>query len=191
MEGLRRSLCELARSSGEDLAWFADQIEDAPLKNVQSRNLPMCDLLPEILVHSGKATSNVVSELLGVRRGLRWQQSYSEEDGFTREYLDAYGWVNFASPEGIYLSETVRVTIGYWGAGLQYREHNHVPEEFYVVLAGNAIFHSEGRSPRACGPGDVVHHKPYQNHSIDMSPGPLLAAAFWRGDDLLAKSDLG
>ncbi len=85
----------------------------------------------------------------------------------------------------------MRISIGYWGAGQHYDEHSHAPEETYLILAGRAQFFSEGRAMREAGAGETVHHAPHQKHAICMTPGPLLAAAFWRGEDLLKKSDLG
>jgi hypothetical protein len=121
---------------------------------------------------------------------LVWQQSFTREDGFSADYLNRYGWFNLVSPEGVFRSDEIRVSVGYWGSGLQYREHWHEPEEIYLVLAGAARFHAEGRGARDAKPGDKIHHLSNQKHAIDMEPGPLLAMAFWIGGGLLAKSGL-
>ncbi len=39
-----------------------------------------------------------------------------------------------------------------------------------------------GRAPRQCYVGDVIHHRSKQIHAIEIIPGPLLVAAFWRGE---------
>ncbi len=41
------------------------------------------------------------------------------------------------------------------------------------VLAGRAIFYSEGVPARVCGADDVIHHYSNQHHRIQMQPGPL------------------
>lgn len=190
-ERLLQTLTDLARSGPGLLPWFAKRMEELPVAIRPPQHLPVCDLLPGVLPFASDLTRPVVSALTDAAPGLHWQQTYSEADGFSRDWLDNYGWVNLISPEGLYISEEIRVSIGYWGAGQHYDEHSHAPEEVYLILAGQARFHARGRAPVDAGPGDIIHHQPHQKHAIDMVPGPLLAAAFWRGEDLLRKSDLG
>lgn len=135
-------------------------------------------------------TIPVVDALLAAAPEIHWRRSYTRDDGFSAEDLERYGWFQLSSPEGPFVTDGYRITMGYWGAGFYYPRHWHAPAEVYVVLAGSAVFHSEGRAPRACGPGDTVWHEARQVHAADMTPGPLLALALWWGDDLLAKSTL-
>ncbi|UWQ90324.1 AraC family ligand binding domain-containing protein [Rhodobacteraceae bacterium M382] len=188
---LLHNLTTLARHHVGELDWFADRMQDLPRIATQPHALPVCRLLPASAGAASDQTRDTVAALISAAPGLCWQQSYSEADGFSRDWLDNYGWVNLVSPEGMFHSDTIRVSIGYWGAGQHYDEHSHAPEEFYLILAGRARFHSKGRGSVDAGPGDIIHHLPHQKHAIDMVPGPLLAAAFWRGQDLLRKSDLG
>jgi len=135
-------------------------------------------------------TRPLVTQIAHLADRLHWQQTYTEADGFSRDFLNNYAWLNLISPEGMFVSDTARVTIGYWGQGLTYPEHSHAPEEIYCILAGQAVFHSEGHPPRLASPGETIHHIPHQKHAIDMMPGPLLALVPWRGERLVAKSDL-
>lgn len=190
---LLQELTQLAART-EGLAWFAARMQGLPVLDAEPLRLPVCNRIEKLAV-SGKqvseATAPAVTALASALPRLRWQQTYTEADGFTRDWLDNYGWVNLISPEGLYQSDEMRLSIGYWGTGQHYGEHSHAPEETYLILAGQARFDSEGRPARDAGPGDTIHHAPHQKHAIDMVPGPLLAAAFWRGDDLLKKSELG
>ncbi|MEX0302621.1 MAG: dimethylsulfonioproprionate lyase family protein, partial [Leisingera sp.] len=195
-----RLLQELTRLAArtEGLGWFAARMRNLPLLKVPPRGLPVCGKISALRgesTHSNPApagsTQDAVQALINAIPSLRWQQTYTEADGFSRDWLDNYGWVNLISPEGLYQSDEMRLSIGYWGAGQHYDEHSHAPEETYLILAGQARFNSEGRPARDAGPGGIIHHAPHQKHAIDMVPGPLLAAAFWRGEDLLKKSDLG
>jgi mannose-6-phosphate isomerase-like protein (cupin superfamily) len=183
-------MSRLMRGIGGDLTWFTDRMWNMPALDTAAQPLSVLAQLPAVLELSGKQTRTVVQAICDAASSLNWQQSYTHSDGFDRAYLDNYGWFNLVSPDGVFLSDTIRVSVGYWGKGLSYVEHWHEPEEFYLVLAGGAEFHSKGRAPRRCGPGDVVHHLPNQPHSIEMNNGPLLAAAFWRGERLLRKPDL-
>ena len=147
--------------------------------------------LPAVtLVDALETEDPLARAVIAAASALRWQQSYTAADGFDADYLARYGWFNLVSPEGVFLSDRIRVSVGYWGTGLHYKEHWHAPEEMYLVLAGGARFHSAGRPPFDAKPGDIVHHAPNQKHAIDMVPGPLLAMAFWKGAALMAKSGL-
>jgi len=183
-------LTTLAEGAGDDLAWFAQQMQDLPDIAVTPKSLPVCALLNGTLELTNVKTRPVMQAICNAAHLLRWQQTYTEADGFSRAYLDAYGWFNLVSPEGIFINDTIRVSAGYLGGGLKYPQHWHEPEEFYLILAGKATFYSDDRTPRLCGPGDVVHHESNQKHAIEMTDGPFFAAAFWRGGGLLAKSDL-
>jgi len=189
-ENVLQELTKLAATTGS-LGWFANRMTGLTRVATEPRPLPVCKLVAKI------SRQQFATETEGAVRALticcgqpHWQQSYTEADGFTRNWLDQYGWVNLVSPEGLFQSDEVRISIGYWGAGQRYKEHSHGPEEYYLVLAGQARFFSQGRDVRDVRAGEVVHHAPHQKHAIDMTPGPLLVAAFWRGDDLLKKSDL-
>ena len=190
-ERLLQALIDLARNGPGLLPWFAGQMTDLRHQRADPHLLPVCGLLPGTLPLSSETTRPVVSALIDAAPTLHWQQTYTEADGFSRDWLDNYGWINLISPEGLFVSDQIRVSIGFWGAGQHYDEHSHAPEEVYLVLAGGARFHAETREPIDATPGDIIHHRPHQKHAIDMTPGPLLAAAFWRGEDLLRKSDLG
>ena len=147
-------------------------------------------LLKSVPIRADDITQSVVKKIIAAKDVLEWQQSYTEADGFDADYLSRYGWFNLISPEGPYVCDSLRISVGYWGEGLYYTEHWHEPEEYYLVLAGEATFLSEGHPPNKCAPGDIIHHQSNQPHAIDMTPGPLLAMAIWRGGDLVAKSGL-
>lgn len=184
------ALADLARSRGGPLADFAATMTGLPCDAPPPRWLPVCDRLHLLPALASDATRPAVQALVAAADRLRWQQTYDEADGFKRDWLDAYGWVNLVSPEGIALCDRIRVSVGHWGSAQIYPEHRHEPEEFYLVLAGTATFRAAGRPDIAAGPGDIIHHQPNQSHGFETGRHPLLAAAFWRGGALMTKSVL-
>lgn len=173
------------------LADFAPDLPPSPpAQPLAPRDLPATAKLPALTRLASPATQAVTDALIAAGPVLRWEQSYTEAQ-VGRDYLDRYGWVHVLSPEGPLGDATYRVTIGFWDAGLAYPRHRHAPAEIYCVLAGAARFDSEGRAPRDARPGDTIHHAPNQWHAIEMTPGPLLALAIWKGERLLDISELG
>ncbi|MEL6576716.1 MAG: dimethylsulfonioproprionate lyase family protein [Pseudomonadota bacterium] len=118
---------------------------------------------------------------------LAWQQTYSAEE-VGAAFLDAYAWFNLVSPEGPFHAPDIRVAIGTWGHGLHYPRHAHAPAEVYYVIAGGAVFETDGQPDAWLGPGETRTHRPNVMHAARMSDGPLLALALWRGEALMARS---
>lgn len=109
-----RLLTELTQLAArtEGLDWFAARMQNLPVLQVEPRRLPVCEKIEE-LADAGrqvsKATAPVVAALVFALPRVRWQQTYTEADGFSREWLDNYGWVNLISPEGLYQSDEMRL----------------------------------------------------------------------------------
>ena len=133
----------------------------------------------------------VVEAVRSAVNDVCWRQSYGLDDAnFDQDYLDNYGWFNLISPSGPFISDSLRLSIGFWGQGLHYPHHWHEPEEIYLTLGGTAIYISEGRASVEGGPGTTICHYSNQSHALDFSKAPLLVAAFWRGGELEAKPRL-
>jgi len=171
---------------------FMDKALDKDIKLTipPANQLPVCKLIPDSLDFASPLTSDIVSAIIQTIPFLQWQQSYTIKDGFDAHYLDNYVWFNLVSPDGPFYSEDIRISVGYWGCGLHYKNHWHEPEEIYIPLAGDARFHSEGTVSKIAKPGDLILHRSNQPHSIDMDTKPLLAMAVWRGANLNRKSGL-
>jgi hypothetical protein len=186
---LLSELQKMARAIGGELSWFADRMEGLHIApSVRPSSVPVLNSMPNRLGETDAVTQPVVSALIQDMHSLNWTQSYDREDGFSKGYLDNYGFVNIVSPKGHYLSRTIRVSVGFWGEGLRYPDHAHAPEEWYVMLAGGCDLTSEGIGTRPLSAGQIAHHVPWQRHSAEMKNTPLLAAAFWRGEGLMDKS---
>ena len=171
-----------------DLHWAVPLMQDAVTDMPSPESLPVVDAV--LSLEPPEPTRAAVQALQHAAPGLRWQQSYSLADGFSQEWLDAYGWVTLISPEGPVIRPDFRLAVAYWGAGQHYPPHAHAPEETYLVLAGAARFEAAGRAPIDAAAGDMIHHASWQPHAMTMGDAPLLAAAFWRGDGLMDRSRL-
>jgi quercetin dioxygenase-like cupin family protein len=61
--------------------------------------------------------------------------------------------------------------------GITYPEHNHPPEEIYLVLSAGEWWQA-GRGWHAYGPGGIVHNPPNIRHAMRGTAVPLLAIWF-------------
>ncbi|MEO1493744.1 MAG: dimethylsulfonioproprionate lyase family protein [Pseudomonadota bacterium] len=182
---LMASATELLRAKADLLDLTeADLASIRPGEAPPPTHFPALALFDAMRDQAEPETLAVVEAVLTARPYLHWRQTYSEEDGFDRSYLDRYCWCDLAGPQGPYRAQGIRIMIGYWGQGLVYPDHSHPPEEHYLILSG-AAWIGLGRDPlRRHGPGDVFHTPPGAVHSAEMREAPLLALAIWRGADL-------
>ena len=169
--------------------FVGNALQDRPRTREQARALPVTDRVAGVLDLTNSQTRSLTRSIADAAHVLRWQQSYSVSE-VGAYHLANYGWFNVLSPVGPFISDAFRISVGYWEKGLTYPQHAHTPEEIYLVLAGGAVFESEGRDAVCAGPGDLIHHTPSQWHGFSAEDSPILAMAFWKGSGLLAKSTL-
>lgn len=173
-----------------DLRDFAgDGLVDLEQVALPPRGLPV---LPELIACTARTAPQTQALAQTIRTAaplLHWKQSYTKSQVGVAHLL-RYGWFNLVSPEGPFVSADFRVSVRSWGQGLVYPRHRHDPEEIYCVLAGGAVFETEGRPVVVAGPGTLVHHPSAIWHGMQMVSEPLLALAVWKGDRLLAKSQI-
>ena len=190
---LREEFRRYAKEQAPDIfafcgdALFADHEENTPTATV----LSAVDQIHRLQNRTSIATQSLFEAVLDASSHLHWKHSYTTDDaGIDQNHLDNYGWFNLIAPSGPFVSDTMRLSVGYWGKGLTYPNHWHEPEEIYLTIAGSALYISEGREPVNGGPGTTICHYSNQPHSADFADEPLLAAAFWRGRNLEKKSVL-
>lgn len=177
-------------TSNGDLSSFAGTVLDNPAwVGCTPRDIPATVHLPQMLSLTSPATEALTFAVLAASPHLKWQQSYTS-DQVGNHYLQNYGWFDLVSPDGPYLAEDCRVAFGFWNKGLVYPRHWHAPEEIYFVLAGEAVFQTDGREPVHATPGSMIHHPSNIGHAIDMTQSPLLVFAIWKGDGVTAVSNL-
>ena len=176
---------DIASFCGEALMADHGEVE------LEAARLPACDALGVVEGSVSPATQALVSAVVRAAPQLQWRQSYTEDDpGIDANYLANYAWFNLIAPSGPFVSDRLRLSVGYWGAGLVYPRHWHAPEEIYLTLAGRVLYRTDGRADLEGGPGATVAHASNHPHAAVFKTAALVAA-FWRGDALEGKSSFG
>ncbi len=185
---LRDALSRLL-SRTPDLSWVADRLPTLDYVPETAVDLPITRQLSDLDTFASDETREAIAAIQNAAPYLRWQRSYSVEQ-VGRDHYNRYGWFNLISPEGLFLAADMRLSIGVWREGLVYPRHWHRPEETYLILAGEAELTTDGHPPRWVRPGDRVHHPPNTPHGMVTDLAPLVAAAVWTGEGLLARSTM-
>ncbi len=184
----------------ETAALIARHRSVADLIDCDLSTLPFTAPLPHVLPVTARVQSNdletspetaPLADLIKAHAPLlNWQHSYTEAQ-VGAAFLANYGWFNLVSPEGPFVHETRRISVGYWGQGLTYPQHSHAPEEIYMFLAGRARVSTQGRAPVDATASTLIHHPPHLPHGMTLPTSGVLAMAVWRGTDLLKPSHMG
>ncbi len=126
------------------------------------------------------------------RNELNWEQSYTMDDKLVgQDMLNGYGFVEVIGKNGPFVSRSVRCGIGVWGSDINYPVHNHMAEEVYVPLAGNADFTLDGSPYRTRSAGDIIHVPSNQRHGFRTTSSPFVVFYGWQAGDLRQKSTFG
>ncbi|SLN37775.1 Cupin domain protein [Roseovarius litorisediminis] len=129
------------------------------------------------------ASQALCTALIDLAPYVEWRHTYTESE-VGADFLQRYGWFELIGPDGHYLSDQVRMTIGFWGAGLVYGRHQHLPEELYSVVSGAADFMLDGAETLRLSAGDTRLHPSNQPHALTTTTDPILTFVIWRGDGL-------
>lgn len=114
---------------------------------------------------------------------LAWQQNPNYVAAPpSPDFLDNYGYVEFAGPGRAIDVSDVRVGVLLLGPRTVYPAHSHPAEEVYHVIGGRALWWRQGQDWRLETPGAVIHHPPHMRHATACEDEPLLALYCWMGD---------
>lgn len=151
--------------------------------------LPVCDWLTNVLQHAVPSTVALVQDIVSAADALDWRQTYSAAD-FGPAFLERYGWSELIGLRGPIRSRNVACGFLLLGPWIEYPAHAHAAEEFYLPLAGTALWMRGAQGFAARPPGVAITHEPWAVHAMRTQAEPLLALYLWRAGDLAAKSTI-
>ena len=154
------------------------------------QTLPAADRIADMAAATQPQTRALYDAVLAAVPMVRWRRSYDAADGFDETFLERYGWFHLASPRGPFHVDGLRLDVGYFGAGLDYRPHWHAPDEIYVAVAGEAVVGVEGGGETTLGAGGHRVIPGSHRHWLRTGTQAVLILGLQWGDDLLAKSTL-
>lgn len=147
------------------------------------QSLPATDLVRAAPGNTSAVSTPVVQAFQSLAPYLEWRLTYTADE-VGQHFLDTYGWFELAGPQGHFVTHQTRITVGYWGPGLDYPRHQHRAEELYTVLAGSALFKADGVPDRTLHAEDTCLHLADQPHAMITRDSPILTLVFWRGEGL-------
>lgn len=171
-------------NSRKDIKEFCDPLPNKfEFKSVKPKSKPVKKLINKNLLQSNALSNQLIKAVINACDDLCWNTTYTKEQ-VGADFLMRYGWFDIISANGPFVTDNLRIMIGYWGDGLDYQLHWHLAEEAYIPISGSALFWSESMGQNIYSVGDIVINKSNEKHWTKMTNGPLLAIAIWKGSNL-------
>jgi len=154
---------------------LADDV-GTPLANDEPETLPVCRYLAPALVTAatGSAETAAVADAIShlVPR-LQWRsrpQTTNAVEGFAENHANTL----FVGIGGLEEHDNVRIGASLVAPEMRYPDHDHPPEEMYLVLSPGAWRNAE-TDWHEPGIGGLVHNPPGIEHAMRARDAPLLA----------------
>lgn len=144
--------------------------------------LPVCDLLAKATEPSrfaDPALRRLAATLLQLDPLLPWRRRGGEATNASAGFQEGHANAMIAGPGGVEARRDVWLGLSLLAPGVRYPDHDHAPEETYLVL-------SEGEFSQGDGPwfepgvGGSFYNPPGIRHAMRAGGAPLLAVwALW------------
>lgn len=148
-----------------------------------ARPLPAIALLQSDPGATNSQSQALCDALIAAAPHAEWRHTYTEDE-VGRDFLNRFCWFELAGPDGHFITQQTRMTVGYWGPRLYYDWHQHEPEELYSVVAGEAMFRVESQEELTLSAGGTRLHASNQPHALETGDHPVLTLVLWRGEGL-------
>lgn len=89
-------------------------------------------------------------------------------------FANGHANATVVGPTGLVQRGDVQIGVSLLAPGIQYPDHQHLPEEVYLVLSPGEWRHADGPWQEP-GMGGIVHNPPDIVHAMRSKDGPLLA----------------
>lgn len=171
-EVARREIDALLRLSGTDARPFA---------TARPTRLPACDHLEDALTlgRSGPE-SGIAHAIASIAPALGWTYSYPDDPRWPG-LSAAVAFSQIAGPRGLLHDDRILLGLTLMAPHTLYPRHVHPAVEFYLVIAGTALW-QRGEQTALQPPGSLIFHPSGIAHAMTTGADPLLAVFTWHGD---------
>lgn len=147
--------------------------------------LPVCDLLGEVAAPANFADPDLrwLAETFGrVEARIAWRRRGGDMTAASANIVEGHANGLIVGPGGVERRSDVWLGVSLLAPHVRYPDHNHAPEETYLVMSEGEFRHGESGwfSP---GVGGTFYNEPGIGHAMRTANAPLLAFwALWAGD---------
>lgn len=143
----------------------------------QSGRLPVCDLLGAALAPAkaaGGALAALAASIEALEPRLRWVRREKGGPFASEGFQDAHANAMIFGAGGIEDRNDFWIGLSLMAPGTRYPDHNHPPEEVYLVLTPGEFSHGDS-GWFAPGVGGTLYNSPGIKHAMRAADQPFLA----------------
>ena len=148
-----------------------------PVADVLSEDLPVLSVLPEAVANlNGQAQSlqSLGEAVQTLAPALGWSTRKSVGPTASAGFAQAHANAVLIGPNGLEPREDVWVGLSLMEPHTRYPDHDHGPEEVYLLLSDGAFLQGDADwLPRS--PGQTVYNTPWIRHAMRATDQPFLA----------------
>ncbi len=169
---------DLSEQARAVLAKVFDRLKTVhPAAAVLSEDLPVLSLLPQAVANlNGQAhpLQSLGEAVQTLAPALGWSTRKSVGPTASAGFAQAHANAVLIGPNGLEPREDVWVGLSLMAPHTRYPDHDHAPEEVYLVLSDGAFLQGDADwLPRK--PGQTVYNTPQIRHAMRASDQPFLA----------------
>jgi len=174
----QRAPGEEARASLRRIATAAERVE--PQRTGSGSRQPVCEHLDPMLdsLAAHPELGEVAQAFQAVEPALEWRPRGTNETA-SANFPTSHANAVFVGPGGIEQRSDIWIGVSLLAPHVRYPDHDHAPEETYLVLSEGEFRQADGDwfSP---GVGGSFYNRPGILHTMRSGDGPLLAIwALW------------
>lgn len=144
--------------------------------------LPACDHLDAALALGRNGPeAGIARAITAIAPALRWTYSYPDDPRWPG-LASSVAFAQIAGPRGLVPDDRLLLGLTLVAPGTVYPRHVHPAVEFYLVIAGTALWQVGHTDAVARPPGSLIFHPSGIAHAMTTANEPLLAAFTWHGD---------
>ena len=142
-------------------------------RNIPAR-LPACDHLSPALHRARSTYEGLVKSFIALEPNLTWTRRSQSDHTASANFVDGHANALIIGPNGYEVRDDVWVGVSLLAPHVRYPDHNHGPEEVYLVLSNSRFQHGDEDwfDP---GIGGQFHNTPNIRHAMASGDEPLFA----------------
>lgn len=161
------------------------------ISDVAGTRLPVCAKLEEVTKPSLFQTPELlrlVETFLILEPVLGWRRRSGDMLYASANMTEGHANAVIVGPGGVERRTDVRIGVSLLAPNVRYPDHNHPPEETYLVLSDGAFRQGDGEWFEP-GIGGTIYNPPHIVHAMRSGNTPLLAFwLLWEGPDHVGNS---
>ena len=143
----------------------------------ESVRLPACAHLGDALATArggSPSLAEIATSFEALEPGLTWTRRANADQTASSNFVDGHANAMIVGPNGFEIRDDVWVGVSLLAPHVRYPDHNHAPEEVYLVLSEGKFRQGEGDWFEP-GIGGSFYNTPHIKHAMASGDKPLFA----------------